>query len=43
VDGEVAAGDNRTTLLPSGLVSGVYYYRLEAGGESVARKLVLVR
>jgi hypothetical protein len=39
----VAAGENRTTWRASGLASGVYVYRLEAGGRSVARKLVLVR
>jgi hypothetical protein len=43
VDGEVAAGENRVTLRAGGLAGGVYWVRLEAGGESVARKVVLVR
>jgi hypothetical protein len=43
VDAAVPAGESRATLFAGDLASGVYYYRLEADGRSVAKKLVLVR
>jgi hypothetical protein len=43
VDGALSAGEHRIDWQPRGLSSGVYLYRLEAGGETAAGKMVLVR
>jgi hypothetical protein len=39
----MAAGRHETALDVSGLPSGMYLLRLEAGGEAVTRKLTVVR
>jgi hypothetical protein len=38
-----AAGAHKVTLETSGLVSGVYYYRLTVDGESQVRKLTVTK
>jgi hypothetical protein len=43
VNGEMEAGYREVTFNANGLASGVYFYRLTAGGFAQARKLVLVR
>jgi hypothetical protein len=43
VDGTMRAGQQRVTFDASGLPSGVYVYRLEAGNSRQAKKLVLLR
>jgi hypothetical protein len=39
----MAAGRHDTTLDVSGLPSGMYLLRLQAGGQAVTRKLTVVR
>ncbi len=43
VNGVVAAGYHEVQFNASGLASGVYFYRLEAGSFVDTKKLVLVR
>ncbi|MDH4069884.1 MAG: T9SS type A sorting domain-containing protein [Ignavibacteria bacterium] len=43
VNGELAAGRHVRTWNAAGMTSGVYYYRLEAGGLLETRKLMLLR
>jgi hypothetical protein len=43
VNGEVEAGYHEIQFDGSGLASGVYFYKLTAGGFAQVRKLVLVR
>jgi len=43
VDGERAAGPHEVVLGGDALPSGVYVYRLESGGETSQRRLVLLR
>jgi hypothetical protein len=43
VDGVQPAGMHQATLADAGLASGVYHYRLEFAGGSLARKLVVLR
>jgi hypothetical protein len=43
VAGEVDAGFHEVTFDASGLASGVYFYRLHAGGYTQIRKMLLVR
>jgi hypothetical protein len=43
VNGRQGAGYYNVTFNASDLPSGVYYYRLAAGGESITRKLVLMK
>ncbi len=43
VDGALAAGDHRVSFSARGLASGLYMYRLEAGGVVESRKMMLVR
>ena len=42
-DGEVAAGEHETRFDATGLPSGVYLYRLVAGGRTVTRSMHLLR
>jgi len=42
-DGAVTAGHHRVMLNGEQLASGLYFYRLEAGGESQTRKLLLLK
>jgi uncharacterized delta-60 repeat protein len=41
VDGEIPAGYHHITFDASGLASGIYFYRLEAGVFAVTRKMVV--
>jgi hypothetical protein len=42
VDGEIAAGYHQVNFDASGLASGIYFYRLEAGSNfNVTRKLMV--
>jgi photosystem II stability/assembly factor-like uncharacterized protein len=44
VDGkQKSAGQHRVTFNGSGLSSGVYFYRLEAGGQTLTQKMMLVK
>jgi hypothetical protein len=43
VDGEVAAGYHEVHFDAARLASGVYVYRLAAGAQVLARKLILLR
>jgi hypothetical protein len=43
VDGEMAAGDHLIEWRPEALPSGVYFCRLEAGEETLTRKITLLR
>ncbi len=43
VDGRIEAGYHRTVWDASGLPSGIYFYRLEAGSFANTRKLMLIR
>jgi len=43
VNGEVDAGNHEAKFDASGLASGVYIYRLQAGGLVKSLKLVLLR
>lgn len=43
VDGVVESGSHAATFRADRCASGVYYYRLEAGGRSMTRSLVILR
>jgi hypothetical protein len=43
VDGVMPAGNHRVTFDASALPSGIYLYRLEAGGEMIQRKMTVVK
>jgi hypothetical protein len=43
VDGTKGAGTHQATFDPAGLASGIYFYRLEAGGRRYAKKMVLIK
>jgi hypothetical protein len=43
VNEEMNAGDHQVRWEASGMASGVYVYRLESGGFSSAKKLLLLR
>ena len=43
VDGVVGAGGHAVSFDASGLASGIYLYRLTAGGDVLTRKMVLLR
>jgi len=43
IDGYRAAGSHRVAVHGAGLASGVYFYRLETPGGSIARRMVLLR
>ncbi|NNE44241.1 MAG: T9SS type A sorting domain-containing protein, partial [Gemmatimonadetes bacterium] len=43
VDGRLPAGDHVYAWRPEALASGVYHYRLQVGGESVTRRMVVLR
>ena len=43
VDREMPAGDHEITLDGEGLASGVYYYRLEANGQEVGKRCILIK
>ena len=43
VDEDLEAGNHQRTLNAAGLASGVYYYRLQAGGAVQTRKMVLMK
>ena len=43
VDGMRATGDHHISFDAAGLPSGVYVYRVQAGGEMLTRKMILVR
>ncbi len=42
LDATVAAGPHSTTIRTTGLAAGVYFYRLEAAGKSLSRRLVIL-
>jgi hypothetical protein len=43
VNGQLPAGRHEVTWRPRGLASGVYFYRLQAGGVFESRKLMLLK
>jgi len=43
VDGELVSGFYQSTFDASGLASGVYYYRLQAGNSMTTKKLIILR
>ena len=43
VDGYQTPGEHRVTFDARSLASGIYFYRLVAGGQSLSRKLVLLK
>jgi hypothetical protein len=43
VNGEKAAGSHIVTFDASGFPSGIYYYRLQAGGYTLTRAMLLIR
>lgn len=43
VEGEMSAGDHSTVWNAASVSSGIYFYRLQAGGHSAARRLILLR
>jgi hypothetical protein len=43
VEGIRTAGNYTVTWNPAGLTSGMYFYRLEAGGVVQTRKMLLAR
>ena len=43
VDGERSRGEHVVSLAGAGLAAGVYHYRLDSGGASVVRRVVLLR
>jgi len=43
MDRKLSAGEYRLTFDASHLTSGIYFYRLSAGGHTATRKLVLIR
>jgi hypothetical protein len=43
VDGYQTPGEHRVAFDARTLASGVYFYRLAAGGQSLSRKLVLLK
>ncbi len=43
VNGMVKAGSHRVTFDAAGMSSGVYYYRIEAGENTMVKKMILMR
>jgi hypothetical protein len=43
VDEELLAGEHSALFNPTGLASGMYFYRLQSGGWTAVRKLLLLR
>jgi hypothetical protein len=43
IDGQLAAGSHSVTFDASNLTSGVYLYKLEAGGMSQTKRMTLVK
>jgi hypothetical protein len=43
VNGLLGVGEHRIPLIAAGWASGVYYYRLRAGGHVATRGMVLLR
>jgi TctA family transporter len=43
VDGFQVPGEHRVTFDARRLASGIYFYRLIAGGQALSRKLVLLK
>jgi hypothetical protein len=43
VDRQLPAGDHRTEWNASGVPSGIYFYRIQAGAYSETKKLVVMR
>ncbi len=43
LDSEMPAGDHEVGFMADGLASGVYFYRLNAGGEVLTKKMILLR
>ena len=43
INENVIAGNHQVTFNAANLSSGVYYYRIEAGGNTVTRKMILLR
>lgn len=42
-DGRMSAGSHRVTFDATGLASGIYIYRLESGGKTVTRRMLLIK
>jgi hypothetical protein len=43
VNGDLQAGDHQVTFDASRLASGEYYYKLQTGGTSLVRKMLLLK
>jgi len=43
VDADMAPGEHKMTFDATRLPAGVYFYRLESRGESVTKKLLLIK
>ena len=43
VDGLMPAGTHQVTFDASGLASGIYMYRLTSGGQSITRRMILIK
>jgi hypothetical protein len=43
VDGWMPAGFHQVTFDASGLASGIYMYRLQSGGQSITRRMILIK
>jgi hypothetical protein len=43
VDGFLPAGAHQVTFDASGLASGIYMYRLESAGQSLTRRMILIK
>jgi hypothetical protein len=43
VDGLMPAGAHQVTFDASGLASGIYMYRLQSGGQSITRRMILIK
>ncbi len=43
VDGEIEAGSHIVSFNASSLASGIYFYRLEAAGTSVSKKMIVLK
>jgi hypothetical protein len=43
INGEVEAGHHEVQFTASGLASGVYFYRLQAGNFTDTKQLLLIR